>query len=98
MNKKENNENTFKYILNQTQFVNENECILNNTYMIQNNFRSIIRPNINLVDIESDLTNRSRFLSKCPSKKFHHIKCNKESNKKCSCNQCSCNINKKICK
>jgi hypothetical protein len=87
MNKKEINNKTFKYILDQTQFVHKNECLLNNTQMIQNNFRSIIRPNINLVDIESDLTNRSRFLSKCPSKKFN------PSNQKTSSD-----INKKICK
>lgn len=87
MNKKEINDNTFKYILDQTQFVHKNECLLNHTQIIQNNFRSIIRPNINLVDIESDLTNRSRFLSKCPSKKFHKSEKNTSSD-----------INKKICK
>tara|TARA_B110000914_G_C15215096_1_gene332496 strand:- start:175 stop:522 length:348 start_codon:yes stop_codon:yes gene_type:complete len=95
MNKKEINENSFKYIIDQTKFIHEKECILNNTYMIQNNFRSIIRPNVNLVDIESKLTNRSRYLSKCPTKLFNPKQC--EKNSKCLCDKCS-KINSNICK
>jgi hypothetical protein len=98
MNKKEINENSFKYIIDQTKFVHKNECLLNNTHMIQNNFRSIIRPNVNLVDIESKLTNRSRYLSKCPTKLFNPKQCEKtDKNSKCLCEKCS-PINDKICK
>ena len=53
MNKKEINDNSVKYIFDQTKFLHKGNI---NTNKI----------NINLVDIESDLTNRSRFLSKCP--------------------------------
>ena len=50
------NDNSFKYIFDQTKFVNEN--------------KNVKKSNIDLVNIESDLTNRSRFLSKCPTKLY----------------------------
>tara|TARA_B110001454_G_scaffold218932_1_gene248641 strand:+ start:3434 stop:3688 length:255 start_codon:yes stop_codon:yes gene_type:complete len=56
MNKKEINDNSFKYIFDQTKFVHEN--------------KNVKKSNIDLVNIESDLSNRSRFLSKCPTKLY----------------------------
>ena len=56
MNKKEINDNSFNYIFDQTKFIHEN--------------KNVKQSNIDLVNIESDLSNRSRFLSKCPTKLY----------------------------
>jgi hypothetical protein len=57
MNKKEINDNSFKYIFEQTKFLHQGN-------------KNVKKSNIDLVNIESDLSNRSRFLSKCPTKLY----------------------------
>lgn len=96
MNKKELNDyytiesdKIFGYVTDINKYDNKDECLLKDSRTInQHNFRDIILPNTNLVDIESDLTNRTRRLSKNPEKKFNPNKSNKQV----------ADINKKECK
>lgn len=93
MNKKELNDyytiesdKIFGYVTDINRYDNTKECLLKDSRTInQHNYRDILLPNKNLVDIESDLTNRTRHLSKNPNKKFNPNKDNlknKEINKK----------------
>jgi len=97
MNKKELNDfytlesdKIFNYWTDKNRYDNNNECLLNDSRTVnQVNYRNISLPNKNLVDIESDLTNRTRHLSKNPEKQFNPKKSNlkiEEINKK-ECNK-----------
>lgn len=84
MNKKELNDyytlesdKIFKYWTDKNRYDNNNECLLGDSRTVnQVNYRNISLPNKDLVDIESDLTNRTRRLSKNPEKKFNPLKQN----------------------
>jgi hypothetical protein len=55
------------YIIDPTKYYNNNPCFIDKG-IISGNAVSLYRDNI--VDLESDLTGRTRALSKCPSAKF----------------------------
>lgn len=84
MNKKELNDyytiesdKIFAHQTNLIQFQHQEECLLTDSRTInQHNYRDIHLAKTNLVDIESDLTNRTRPLSKNPAKKFNPEKSN----------------------
>lgn len=93
MNKKELNDyytiesdKIFNYRTDINRYDSQNECLLKDSRTInQHNYRNISLPHPNLVDIESDLTNRTRYLTKNPEKKFNPNKSNlkiEEINKK----------------
>ena len=120
MNKKELNDyymlesdKIFKYWTDLNRYDNNKECLLEDSRTInQVNYRNIPLPNKDLVDIESDLTNRTRVLSKNPDKKFNPKKdivkktdinkviCEKSfiKNKKVDYKYCSLENGKFICK
>lgn len=97
MNKKELNDyyvlesnKIFNYWTDKNRYDNNKECLLNDSRTInQVNYRNISLPDKNLVDIESELSNRTRHLSKNPEKKFNP---NIQSNLKIE------DINEKECK
>lgn len=103
MNKKELNDyytiesdKIFKYVTDASRFDSPNECLLKDSRTInQHNFRNIPLPSTNLVDIESELTNRTRYLSKNPEKKFNPEK-TKLNIEKINPMECETNINKKV--
>ena len=109
MNKKELNDyytiesdKIFSYFTDINKYDNKFECLLKDSRTInQYNYRDIRLPNEKLVDIESDLTNRTRYLSKNPEKKFNPNKKKeeiKEINKKeCEKSFVKNKINYKTC-
>lgn len=104
MNKKELNDyytiesdRIFQYRTDINRFDSPNECLLDDSRTInQYNYRNISLPQPNLVDIESDLTNRTRHLSKNPEKKFNpkNNKLNVEDINKQKCEKSF--VNKKV--
>lgn len=97
MNKKELNDyyniesnKIYKYWTDINRYDNKKECLLKDSRTInQHNYRNIPLPEPKLVDIESELTNRTRKLSKCPTKKYqgdNNIKIKDINNKECEKN------------